>query len=159
MGAVVSFNAKGFFLEGEVGPDGMMSTSLKRKGDGATPFEEIENQKVQIGEGDTIMGLELSLRHANQGSIFRVRMSSKYAFGDDGRKEVQDRYPAPAVPPAQNLEYEVIVLDVQDLDAFMSGCDATFEDIHLRKECGNRWFYCGYFDRAARAYAKGASKG
>lgn len=158
-GSVVSYNAMGYFLEGEVGTQGMMSSSLKHSR-GRQPFEEMLNCRAQIGEGDSLMGLELSLRHANPGSVFRVRMNAKYAYGPSGRKEVQDsRYPVPAVPSMQHLEYEVTVLGVMDIDTFMSRNSADFEDIHLRKECGNRWFYYGDFERAAKAYTKGASKG
>jgi hypothetical protein len=176
MGSVVIFKAKGYFLSGEVPADeGMMSASLVRAVD---PFEVLDNVKVQIGESDAIMGLELSLRHSDPGAKFRVRMSFKYAYGPNGRKAVPDSSPdangtvkkgSEAVPPAQNVEYEVSVVEVIDLDSFMrnegsdneqsGGYCGIFEDINLRKECGNRWFYYADYERAGRAYSKGASKG
>lgn len=170
-GAVVTYSAKGYFLEGVMTEgEGMMSRGLKRRSD--LPFEEMQNYRAQIGESDTIMGLELALRHANQGGVLRVRMSSRFGYGPNGRKAVQQvgagdtskKDPLPAVPPSQDLEYEVTVSRIIDLDDFMindsqSEYCGDFEDIHLRKECGNRWFYYGDYERAARAYSKGATKG
>ena len=162
--SVVTYDFKGYFIDGsEDGEDGMMSKDLVRRDE---PFEEMTNHRAQIGESDTIMGLELALRtNGRPGAVFRVRIHGKYGYGSQGRKEVDSSEgEGVAIPPMQKLEYVVTVSEVVGIDEFYksnpaTGRNATYEDLCLRKEVGNRYFYYADYVKAARSYSKGASKG
>lgn len=86
------------------------------------PFEIMENQSFEIGEGDTFPGMELALRHSTKGEKFRLFCRSKFAFGLDGKKPLKDKERdgnmsvllnmfSMEVPPNVDLEYEVEVLN------------------------------------------------
>ncbi len=173
--SVVTFDAKGYFLKGGGGASGMMSENKVRSD---APFENTTGQRVQVGEGDTNMGLELGLKTLGRpGAVFRVRMSAKYGFGSEGRKEVESETTngtnnidkrsintAMCVPPMQDLEYVVTVIDVVNIDNFLKdepnqGRYGAYEEVLLRKEVGNRYFHCGDHHRAALSYSKGSRKG
>jgi hypothetical protein len=88
----------------------------------AVPFETLESQRYKVGEGDAVPGLELALRHSRRGERLRVRFSSRFGYGPDGRpamRTLEDRDgnsgnggsgSVPAVPADVGLEYEICVL-------------------------------------------------
>ena len=151
MGTIVKCHMNGFIYE----PSGL------------TFVEELEDQFFKVGEGDAIPALELTLRHSHVGDIFRVRCTSKFAYGLEGRPPVKqpDGSMSLAIPPDASLEYEVEVVAHVDFTAVV-GARPTGEvsnkereiaiyEITLRKDCGNRWFSYGDYPKATRAYAKG----
>lgn len=84
----------------------------------ATPFEVLKKQVFQIGEGDTIPGLELALRHSRVGDVFSLYCATKYAYGltgrgiGSGKGTLQSNKDGPSkVPPNMDIEYEVEVTD------------------------------------------------
>ena len=109
------------------------------------------------------------LTAATIGEFYRVRSKSKFAFGPSGRPQItvsQENMQRckqsiiPAIPPNQDLEYEVEVVSHEDYEADgMSSRDQCLSEVLLRKDCGNRWFSYGDFLRAGRAYSKGAETG
>ena len=123
------------------------------------PFESLTDQCFQIGESDTIPAIELTLRHAFVGEIYRVRCTSKYGYGPIQRpinitsKQLNtDGNTITCIPPDTPLEYEVEVLEHIDLSesgkASLSPRDLVLRDVMLRKECGNRWFGYNEFAKA-----------
>ncbi len=103
------------------------------------PFEVLKDQSFQIGEADTVPGLELALRHARKGEKLSVFIASRFAFGIAGRnyqavnqgnaekkngegeneqnnEKLDLKSPAikesnaVVVPPDQDIEYEIEVL-------------------------------------------------
>ena len=149
MGTIVKCNLTGYILNSE------------------TPFETLRDQTFKIGETDTIPALELSLRLAKIGEIYKVRCSSKFGYGPTERPEIKgnDGSVIPAIPPDSSLEYHVEVLEHIDVSKIFvtdsstnvpSSRDGALYECNLRKECGNRWFSYREFTRAGRAYSKGA---
>lgn len=118
VGVIVHCNLKGYFYSVE---------NMKRLLD--TPFEVLEDQYFQVGEGDAIPGLELALRHSRKGELMRSICTSKFAFGSQGRGVSSKATSADntgvtsglllektktglaVVPPHMDIEYEIEVLD------------------------------------------------
>lgn len=149
-----------------------------------TPFEILENIVLQIGEGDVIPGLELALRHSKVGDHLLVNITSRFAFGDGGKlynNEWQglplDALAEGVVPPNMDVQYEVTILShtadqellpdmqerfekitssiVDDTDkAIVLNRLKVLQGLQMRKDCGNRWFVCKEFGRAAKAYSR-----
>lgn len=147
------------------------------------PFEPRNVQRFKIGEGDAIPGLELSLRHAKVGEVFKVKINSRFGFGPQGRPEakISDGVVSQPVPADMDLVYDVEVLShivEGDIDpSFFDNSESlkkaihnkevsaaevgnirrlmALSDITLRKECGNRWFSYTDYGRAAQCYSKG----
>lgn len=188
MGTVMEISVRSFFLENSdawseenaVDDDKKVSgtplfkalshTDLRS----ASPFEDLTNQRLQIGEGDVIPALELALSHARVGQTLRVRSTSKYAWGNTGRPAVGGTGTSLAatvtIPPFINVEFEVTVIRFQDLSCEglspselenneVVSRNSVYQTLLLRKEVGNRWYHYGDFSRAARAYSKGSEKG
>jgi FKBP-type peptidyl-prolyl cis-trans isomerase len=128
------------------------------------PFEDLKDQCFKIGEGDIFPGLELALRHSRAGEKFKLKCSSKYAYGPVERPEIKESngHIIPRIPPDSPVEYEVEVTEHVDLESKIDrnssthDRDLTLLDVSLRKECGNRWYSYGDWIRASRAYSKGA---
>lgn len=144
---VVKCNIKGFIKESHEG-------LTKPKFD-MIPFEYLTNQCFQIGESDTIPAIELTLRHAVVGEIYRVRCSSKYGYGPIQRPvKLSDTMgnTISCIPSDTPLEYEVEVLEHIDLSddnkASLSHRDFVLREVMLRKESGNRWFGYNEFAKA-----------
>ena len=182
MGTVVMCNLRGFLLKGQASAELSLS-ALERASD--QPFETLAEQSMQIGENDTIPGLELSLKYMPLNRPCRMRTTAKFAYAFDGRPEVKGV--SLAIPPDTALEYEVLVTrivngeeppvdadaDADDstrsvdgkevgcelsLAAFHRRCREASADLTLRKDCGNRWFSYGDWQKAARSYSKGMQK-
>lgn len=122
VGTIVKCNLRGYYY-----------SIAKEKRLNPEPFETMENQYYQIGEGDAIPGLELPLRHSRVGEIIRCTSSARFAYGSIGRcvdklhknedsTEDKDgnidsdfvpiklRGNTPIVPPNVDLEYEIEIL-------------------------------------------------
>eukprot|EP01038_Epipyxis_sp_PR26KG_P009352 gene9352-12602_t len=156
IGTVVTYNARCYFQD-----------------DLLTPFEIAYEQRVKLGEGDVVPGLELSLRHSKVKEIFLVKCSSRFCYGSIGRPAVKDTVNGKLreiknIPPNQDLQFEVEVLSHRlDSELMISQherdtlTDAqlrrlyALDELSLRKEAGNRWFSYQDFARASRAYSKG----
>ena len=170
MGTVVLCSFKGFFLSPS-SSDGLMQEDGGELDVHAKeePFEEWRKQRFQIGESDTIPGLELSLRHARVNEIFRVKISSKFAYGSGGRVAIsavssgEHMTQICVIPPNSDLEYEVEVIEHEGVFGSKNNNNnnqsvlksAALEEVLLRKECGNRWFSFQDYAKAGRAYSKG----
>jgi len=186
MGTVVLCNLKGYLLEQQQaqkqsdgkeeeeevvpGEEDLQSSMVRRLSD---PVDDEKNARFVIGEGDTIPALELALRHAKRGEVLLVQTSPKFAYGPAGRSIG----PSGCIPGDARLEFEVEVLDHLQLRLQRQGQQQQEEkegeeeaesergrrirsgveqEVLLRKECGNRWYSYGDFQRAGRAYSKGA---
>lgn len=73
-GTIVKCNLTGYFY-----------SNVTRQRVNEEPFEVAKDQSFQIGEGDTVPGLELALRHSRKGEKFSVFIASRFAFGLAGR--------------------------------------------------------------------------
>ena len=123
VGVIVKCNIKGYFFSVE---------QMKRLCH--EPFEELDNQYYQVGEGDAIPGLELALRHSRKGEKMRSVFTAKFGFGSAGRgvtkNAVESAGSAGAtintaqpitiektksgmaiIPPNMDLEYEIEIVD------------------------------------------------
>lgn len=126
VGTIVKCNIRGYFY-----------SILKEKRMNSDPFESLENQLFQIGEGDTIPGLELPLRHSRVGDMIRCICSARFAYGSAGRcvdkpkvthgendeeddtdanididvVPIKKRGNVAIVPPNMDLEYEIEITD------------------------------------------------
>ena len=126
------------------------------------PFEILTDQHFQIGESDAFPALELALRHALVGEIFRVRSTSKFAFGSSERPVLKSHSTSekpidtiPFIPANTPLEYEVEVLEHIDSSNYSdpnynSTSNLVLRDILIRKECGNRWFSYNEYAKAGK---------
>eukprot|EP00601_Ochromonadales_sp_CCMP2298_P009559 CAMPEP_0173252368 /NCGR_PEP_ID=MMETSP1142-20121109/20689_1 /TAXON_ID=483371 /ORGANISM="non described non described, Strain CCMP2298" /LENGTH=198 /DNA_ID=CAMNT_0014185405 /DNA_START=145 /DNA_END=738 /DNA_ORIENTATION=+ len=113
MGTVVVCDLEGYFLEKEAqGAEGSWVAAV-------APFEALERQRYKVGESDAVPGLELALRHSRCGERLRVRFSSRFGYGPDGRPALEDSggnrggsgsVSVPAVPADVSLEYVISVL-------------------------------------------------
>ncbi len=117
VGTIVQCNIRGYYY-----------SVLKDQRLNSEPFETLQNQFYQIGEGDCIPGLELPLRHSRVGEVFRCCVSSRFAYGSYGRcvsklEQVHAQSQSEAdfisiifrgstaiIPPNTDLEYEVEIL-------------------------------------------------
>lgn len=98
---------------------GYFYSSAERRRLREEPFEVAENQCYQIGEGDAMPGLELGLRHSKVGETLRIRIASRFAYGEGGRNYDPaaispgdlslSNVPVGVIPPNMDLEYEVTV--------------------------------------------------
>jgi tetratricopeptide (TPR) repeat protein len=134
--------------------------------EGIKPFEIWNNQTIQIGEGDVIPAIELSLRQAHVGDIYRLRCTDKFAYNDLGRPELQSSSFITSfdssstickIPPYSRLEFEIEVIKHNMFEDNMDQWQSNLDNVSLRKECGNRWFSYLDYNKACRAYSKGAS--
>jgi hypothetical protein len=121
-GTVVKCNLRGYFYSME-----------NKERTSSPPFEVLQNQTYQVGEGDTIPGLELALRHSRQGEQLTLFCVSRFAYGTTGRnyhknseqdKKTSNTYDSESelkseraslskiipIPPNTDLEYEIEVL-------------------------------------------------
>jgi len=160
MGTIVVCDLKGYLLRNVGGDKGLKSATRE---DDCVPFEILKQQQIQIGEGDCIPGLELSLKYATPNAAYVMRCSSKFGFGPGAQGTGVG-----VVGPDAMLEYEILVTRIkkevdEDLEGHGDGgfarqCLGTHADVMLRKECGNRWFSYKDYGRAARSYTKGLQK-
>jgi len=163
MGTIVVCDLKGYLLRHDGGDMGLKGATRENK---CVPFEILEQQQIQIGEGDCIPGLELALKYAVPNSPYIMRCSSKFGFGPGSQGTGMG-----VVGPDTMLEYEILVTrikkevdedlpegDGEDGGGFARQCWGAHADVVLRKECGNRWFSYKDYGRAARSYTKGLQK-
>ena len=190
MGTIVVANVSVYFLQNT--DDNKNNTIVKNEADEnniITDCDLVESkcahhaievstaQRYQIGEADGCPAVELALRASREGEKFKIRASSRYCYGYQGRPEIKSAINMiEAIPPNQDLEFEITILQHVSTDKIDAGLIpseqieewgksvsqddvnrrlATLTGILLRKEVGNRWFTYGDFGRAARSYAKG----
>lgn len=104
------------------------------------------------------VGLELPLRHAKVGQIFRIHCASKFAYGDVGRPAIKAKSgTVPAIPPNAALEFDVELKEIilEETVNAMPELERNRYVVSFRKEVGNRWYSYGDYTRAGRAYSEG----
>lgn len=148
MGSIVVCDLKGYLLHSS---ETSLESAQRIYED---PFEVLDDQRFQIGAGDCIPGLELSIKYALVGKPFTMRCTSKYAYGPNGRASPS------AIPPNTNVEYQICLrrlehYDCTQIDDFSKQCKHIIYSVTLRKECGNRWFSYLDYSQASRSYSKG----
>ena len=177
MGTIIECNLKGFYLQRN-NEATMTLENLQLVSQDSLPFEILVNQRFQIGEGDCIPGLELALKYAIPQVSYKMRTTSKFAYGSDGRCPLSTTT-GNSIPPNSDLEYEILVTcfeteaetkpetetntdadtntntDNVSVQEFHKQCHDINKRVMLRKECGNRWFYYNEYNRASRSYQKG----
>lgn len=103
------------------------------------------------------IALELALRRSCKGDVFTMRCTSKYAYGCIGRPPVDSKVNSAeaiaAIPADADLEYTITVLSISDI-TLLPHLESTRCILTVRKDCGNRWFMCQDYSRAAYLYSK-----
>mmetsp|Transcript_20366 Transcript_20366/g.20492 ORF Transcript_20366/g.20492 Transcript_20366/m.20492 type:complete len:392 (+) Transcript_20366:315-1490(+) len=111
-------------------------------------IESLVDEKFMIGEGDTIPGLELCIRHSRVGSVIQILCASKFAFYS-GRPSLGS---IPAIPIDTMLRFEVEVQEILTPSSDPSLAELSY--VTGRKEAGNRWYKYHEYMKAAKCYSK-----
>lgn len=95
-------------------------------------FTETDNLIIVLSESDVPPGLEMGVRFCPIGCSAEVTCTSKFAYGDRGRKKQKDKNYI-AVPPSAELLYSFIVHEVIDYVD-------DLQQVQIKKSIGNESF-------------------
>jgi len=113
-------------------------------------FEE-RTVKFVIGEAfeqDIPSGIEKAVQQVKKGSRSNIKLSSSYAFGEEGRSDLN-------IPPHADLEYDVTVIDFKQAKKTWEMSDADkVEKAKINKEKGSTYFKQGKFGFAVKCYER-----
>jgi len=111
---------------------------IKNENDTHQLFTEKDNFIIVLGEADVPPGLEMGIRFCPIGCSAQVTCTSKFAYGDRGRKKEReekntDTKKYVAVPPSCELQYSFVVHEI------INYVD-DLQQIQLKKAIGNESF-------------------
>jgi FKBP-type peptidyl-prolyl cis-trans isomerase len=113
-------------------------------------FEE-RTVNFVIGEGfeqNIATGVEKSLEHAKKGQRSNIKLTSQYAFDEEGRPDLN-------IPPNAEVEYDVTLINFQQAKKTWEMSDAEkLEKAGIYKEKGTNSFKQGKYKSAIKFYEK-----
>ncbi|XP_062142282.1 FK506-binding protein 59 [Drosophila sulfurigaster albostrigata] len=113
-------------------------------------FEE-RDVEFDYGEGSAngiVEGLELALEKMNIGETSKIKIQSKYAFGNKGSESFK-------IPPNSTIEYTVKLLDCgKGLEEWKLSDDERVAEAKVYKEKGTNYFKKENYELAIKMYTK-----
>ncbi|CAM1295195.1 FKBP8 (predicted), partial [Pycnogonum litorale] len=112
-----------------------------------TLIEELNDEKVILGDSDVIQGVDLVLALMERGEISEAHVPSRLAYGKSGR--------LPEIPANSDLVYVIELVNAEDTpDEDSLSFDDRMQFGEQKKNKGNFWYSISQFTQAIHCYRR-----
>ncbi|KJE90295.1 hypothetical protein CAOG_01629 [Capsaspora owczarzaki ATCC 30864] len=111
--------------------------------------EQVDSATFRLGEGDTLLAIDLACAMLDIGELARIKAFPKFAYKEAGKP--------PGIPPNAHVEIELELkkVEMSDADAPLTSVESLLHALNGKKARGNELFGRGDWEEAINSYSRG----